>query len=121
MMQHTVSIEQAKEKLQAFIRAEGLKQTRQREEILEAFIEAGGHLSIEELLKRTAARSPGIGPATLYRTMKLFVDAGWLLKVTHGLITSMNAKPLYVSAAFSSGMSCFLSPENERATKPAPS
>lgn len=75
-MHPPTAIEGARQKLQAFIRAQGLKHTRQREEILEAFVAAGGHVSVEELLRAAAARSPGLGHATLYRTMRLFVDAG---------------------------------------------
>ncbi len=69
-------VEAARQKLQAFIRAEGLKQTRQRDEILDAFFAAGGHVSVDELLRDVLLRSPGVGHATIYRTMRLFVDAG---------------------------------------------
>ena len=36
------------------------------------------------------------------------------------LMMSMTAGPLWAMAALSNGISCFLSPENERATKVAP-
>lgn len=63
-------------RLEAFIAKEGLKRTRQRESILEAFIEAGGHVSVEELLRAVQKTAPGTGAATVYRTLKVFVDAG---------------------------------------------
>lgn len=67
---------EAQGRLAEYIRQRGLKQTRQREQILEAFFEAGGHTSIDEVLSAVQARMPGIGYATVYRSMKLFVEAG---------------------------------------------
>ena len=63
-------------RLELFIRDRGLKQTRQRDEILEVFLGAESHLSVEELLRLVQVRMPGVGHATVYRTMKLLVDAG---------------------------------------------
>jgi hypothetical protein len=40
----------------------------------------------------------------------------WLLKATHGLMTSMKAAPLCAMAPLISGTSCSLSPEKLRAT-----
>ena len=48
------------------------------------------------------------------------MDSSLLLKVTHGEITSMRAKPLCDMAAFSREVNCFFEPENERATKVHP-
>ena len=69
-------IDAARRTLEAHIRASGLKHTRQREEILAAFYEGGGHVSIDDLLARVQGRMPGVGYATVYRTLKLFVEAG---------------------------------------------
>src|SRR5208283_4019958 len=49
------------------------------------------------------------------------VEPAWLLNATQGLITSMKAVPLCSIAALMIGTSWVLSPENERATKVAPS
>jgi Fur family ferric uptake transcriptional regulator len=54
----------------------GLKQTRQREAIFEAFAAAKGHVSSEELYEVVRARHPEVGAATVYRALKLFCDAG---------------------------------------------
>jgi Fur family ferric uptake transcriptional regulator len=64
------------ERLLAYLASNGLKQTRQREEILRAFTECGRHVSIDELLAQVRERDGGIGHATVYRTMRLFVDSG---------------------------------------------
>lgn len=68
--------DRALERLTAHMRANGLKLTRQRELILRCFLDAEGHKSVEELLTLTRRADPGIGPATVYRTVKLFVQAG---------------------------------------------
>lgn len=72
----TAAAEEAQRRLERFMRERGLKHTRQRDQILEAFFEAGGHVSIDDLLGRVQERMAGIGYATVYRTMKLFVEAG---------------------------------------------
>jgi Fur family transcriptional regulator, ferric uptake regulator len=40
------------------------------------FVDAGQHLSAEELYVRVKKNHPGIGYATVYRTLKLLADAG---------------------------------------------
>lgn len=70
------SVEAAQGRLAAFMRERGLKHTRQRDQILVAFLESGGHVSIDELLGRVQSRMPGVGYATVYRTMKLLSEAG---------------------------------------------
>jgi len=61
--------------LARILEARGLKQTRQREVILEAFLEAGGHLTGEDLYQLIREEYPKIGYTTVYRTLKLFVEA----------------------------------------------
>lgn len=63
-------------RLDEFLRRRGLKATQQRELILRAFVAAGTHLSVEELWNAVRRLDPGIGHATIYRTVRLFVDAG---------------------------------------------
>jgi Fur family ferric uptake transcriptional regulator len=70
------AVEEAQARLTRHMREKGLKHTRQRDEILEAFFSVGGHTSIDDLLARVQTRMPGVGYATVYRSMKLFVEAG---------------------------------------------
>lgn len=70
------SVVEAQRRLESYMRDKGLKHTRQRDEVLESFYDLGGHASIEELLVRVQVRLPGVGYATVYRCMKLFVEAG---------------------------------------------
>ena len=62
--------------LASYIRENNLKNTRQRDAILEAFLHIEGHTSIDDLLVRVQADQPAVGYATVYRALKLFVDAG---------------------------------------------
>jgi Fur family ferric uptake transcriptional regulator len=53
-----------------------LKSTKQRDAIITTFLTTDGHMSIEQLLRLTQERQAGVGYATVYRTLKLLVDAG---------------------------------------------
>jgi Fur family transcriptional regulator, ferric uptake regulator len=59
-----------------FISQRGLKSTKQRDIILDAFLSSDRHLSIEELYLKLRATHSNIGYATVYRTLKLFAEAG---------------------------------------------
>lgn len=54
----------------------GIRKTRKREVILEAFYRSGGHLTIEELLERVKKVDPKIGYVTVYRMLKLLKESG---------------------------------------------
>ena len=69
-------LRQAQGQLSAFLTGQGLKQTRQRDTILKEFVSAKGHLTVEDLYERVRERNPEIGAATVYRTLKLFCEAG---------------------------------------------
>lgn len=64
------------QRFHAFLSGEGLKVTRQRQAIAEAFYSSGGHLSLQDLLDLARKAEPSIGYATVYRTMKLLADGG---------------------------------------------
>ncbi len=66
----------AHRKLSTFLQEKGLRATRQRERILDAFMEEAAHVSVEELSTRLHRDHPSIGHATIYRSMNLFVEAG---------------------------------------------
>lgn len=62
--------------LTAYLTRNHLKRSAQREAILDAFVKAGHHVSVEDLLKIVRRRHPEVGRTTIYRTLKLFQDAG---------------------------------------------
>ena len=69
-------IEWARITLSEFMAKQGKKQTRQRQAIVEVFLHADGHLALQELLDLVQKSDPGVGFATVYRTMKMLVEAG---------------------------------------------
>jgi len=56
----------------------GMRMTGQRRVIAQVIARADDHPDVEELHKRAAAIDPHISIATVYRTVKLFEDAGIL-------------------------------------------
>jgi len=59
-----------------FLKQHQLRWTPQRKSILKVFLQQKGHVPIDDLHKKIQAQDPTIGIATLYRTMKLLMDAG---------------------------------------------
>lgn len=55
--------------------ANGLKHSRQRELILQHFLDTGGHMTVDDLYRVIHRKNPGIGRTTIYRALKVFVDA----------------------------------------------
>jgi Fur family ferric uptake transcriptional regulator len=66
----------ATHQLSEYLAGQGLKSTSQRDAILKVFVDAGRHLSAEELYALIKRTQPGIGYATVYRTLKLLAEAG---------------------------------------------
>jgi|SRR6056297_1221630 len=64
--------------------AKGLRMTEQRRTIAEVLETATDHPDVEDLYARASTRDPNISLATVYRTVKLFEEAGILEKVDFG-------------------------------------
>lgn len=64
--------------------AKGLRMTGQRRTIAAVLEEADDHPDVEELYTRASSRDSGISIATVYRTVKLFEEAGILDKLEFG-------------------------------------
>lgn len=65
-----------KEPWRAYLRKKRLKTTQQREAIVDAFLRSHGHVGLEDLLTSARKLNPGVGLATVYRTVKLLEEAG---------------------------------------------
>ena len=63
-------------KLATYLNHNGLKMTAPRKVIIECLEHVSSHFTLDELLKEVEQRRSGVGQATLYRTMRLLVDAG---------------------------------------------
>lgn len=59
-----------------FLKEKSLKITGQRKQILDVFLNNEKHISAEELYDQLKKESPGIGLATIYRTLKLLCECG---------------------------------------------
>lgn len=68
--------EEAFDRLEHYTRERGLKRSRQRDLILERFLRLGGHVSVDEVHADARTADPSVGRATVYRAMRLFLDAG---------------------------------------------
>lgn len=64
--------------------AKGLRMTDQRRTIAKVLEDADDHPDVEELYARASAVDPHISIATVYRTVKLFEEAGILDKLEFG-------------------------------------
>ena len=64
--------------------AQGLRMTEQRRVIAQVLDASADHPNVEELYSRASAVDPRISLATVYRTVKLFEEAGILEKVEFG-------------------------------------
>lgn len=65
-----------REALREYLGRRTLKWTRQRETILDIFLRTQGHLTAEDVYGRVSEEEPRIGFSTVYRTLRLFVEAG---------------------------------------------
>jgi len=64
--------------------AKGLRLTDQRKTIAHVLQDSDDHPDVEELYARASTKDPNISLATVYRTVKLFEEAGILEKVDFG-------------------------------------
>jgi Fur family ferric uptake transcriptional regulator len=64
--------------------AKGMRMTEQRRVIARVLEAATDHPDVEELYRRAAAVDPHISIATVYRTVKLFEDAGVIARHDFG-------------------------------------
>ena len=70
--------------IQQRARDKGVRWTDQRSVIVKTFLEAGHHVSVEELHAKVKEIDPSVSPATAYRTMNLLVELGVAVKRIFG-------------------------------------
>jgi len=66
------------------LRSRGIRGSKRREEVLKVFLDASSHLSMAELFLDVRRRCPGMGLATVYRTMRLICEAGLADEIDFG-------------------------------------
>lgn len=67
-------------RLKEFLAAYGLKSTKQRDLVIETFLETKDHVDIDSIYKKVKEKNSRIGYATVYRTMKLLKESGIALE-----------------------------------------
>ncbi|HLF27563.1 MAG TPA: Fur family transcriptional regulator [Anaerolineae bacterium] len=68
----------------ARMRERGFRVTPQRQLILDAICEGGGHTTPEEIYRRVQAKSPAINRATVYRTLDFLCELRLVVAVQIG-------------------------------------
>ena len=61
---------------ESHVTKKGLKHSQKRDVILQEFLKAQQHVSVEDLFARVRKKYPTIGFTTVYRAMKLMVESG---------------------------------------------
>ena len=67
-----------------FLRQKGLRQTKQRDELVNAFLGTEKHLSTQDLYDIARKKNEGLGYATVARTLKLLAESGLCRVVDFG-------------------------------------
>lgn len=66
------------------LQAQGFRLTQARRTILDTLIQAGGHLSADDLAEQVHAIEPRIGRMTVYRTLELLCELGVVRPIYQG-------------------------------------
>lgn len=72
---------QPPESIEAICAQKGMRMTEQRRVIARVVAEADDHPDVEELYRRASAVDPRISISTVYRTVKLFEEAGVIARL----------------------------------------
>jgi Fur family transcriptional regulator, ferric uptake regulator len=59
-----------------FLKSRGLRQSGQRDRVVETFLSQKGHISAEELLSQVRIQDKRVSLTTIYRTLKLLTQCG---------------------------------------------
>jgi len=71
-----VNVNKAKDIFRDYIQEKGLRNTHQREIILDEFLIADRHITVEELFNVIKDKHPDIGYATVHRNLSLLCESG---------------------------------------------
>jgi Fur family ferric uptake transcriptional regulator len=72
-----------REVLERYLRERGLKMTGARDTVLAAFLSLEAHVTADAIFEAARRIDPGIGQATVFRTIRLFTDAGLAREACH--------------------------------------
>lgn len=66
------------------IRKKGMRMTSLRKQLVDFILSQAGHWTIQDLTNKTKKSVPGVGVATVYRTVNLLVEEGALTRTVVG-------------------------------------
>jgi Fur family ferric uptake transcriptional regulator len=69
-------VDRLRHDLETYMAKRGLRSTEQRRLIINVFFDSPEHITIDQLLHKVRDVDPGVGYATVYRTMKMLSDGG---------------------------------------------
>lgn len=70
------AVQAATAAVRAHVKRQGLRRSARRDLVVETFLAAEDHTTVEELTARVRARDATVGQATVYRTLKLLEECG---------------------------------------------
>jgi Fur family ferric uptake transcriptional regulator len=76
--ENKIDVSALEQKLVDHLASKGLKSSEQRSKIARVVLGWPGHFRIQEIAKKVQSDHAEIGPATVYRAVNLFVEAGLL-------------------------------------------
>jgi Fur family transcriptional regulator, ferric uptake regulator len=76
--------ERIRSTLEAYLVAQGLRRTKQRDVIVETVFSTDDHFTAEELIDKVRALDASASRATVYRTLTLLVECGLLREIDLG-------------------------------------
>jgi len=76
-----VNVPEVVENFRAFIKSKGLKYTPEREEILKEILGCQEHFDVDELYIKLKKRGSKVSKASIYRTIPLLIEAGYVQEV----------------------------------------
>ena len=71
-----VKADKIRQRFYSYLDKKGLKNTSQRKLMLDIVLEEKDHFNIDGIYQQVSKKMPNLGYATVYRTMKLFKEAG---------------------------------------------
>ena len=77
-------LDKNREYFKTFLATQKLRLTNQRQIIFDEFMKYDSHIDIDKLYAITKEIDPNIGLATIYRTIKLLIEAGIVREVRFG-------------------------------------
>lgn len=63
-----------------FLRERGYRMTPQRQIMMDAICDGGGHTTLPEIFERVQRKAPAINQATVYRTLHFLLNMGLIVK-----------------------------------------